>query len=156
MRKRAGTLILIVVSFAFALLMAEGVLRLFPSLMSEGAIVRFHWDTEGRGDPVSPHDYIGIVPRPEGRAIGENATTASAEEIWAQRNLQPWPEQPEIVVVGDSFAYSQTVPFENAWTVLLDQAMPASRVTTWSSRSPAISSAAAIMRSCWCATATAG
>ncbi len=130
MRKRAGTLLLVFASFAIALLMAEGVLRLFPGLMSEGAALRLHWQTSGRGDPVSPHDYIGIVPLPEGTAFGADASDASVEAIWAQRNLPPWPGQPEIVVVGDSFAYSQTVPLEHAWTILLDEARPASRVIT--------------------------
>jgi hypothetical protein len=130
MRNRAGTLLLVAASFAVALLMAEGILRLFPGLMSEGATVRLHWQTAGRGDPVSPHDYIGIVPLPEGRAIGEDASDASVESIWAQRNLPPWPGQAEIIVVGDSFAYSQTVTLEHAWTVLLDEARPASRVIT--------------------------
>jgi hypothetical protein len=110
--------------------MAEGILRLFPGLMSEGAAVRLHWQTGGRGGPVSPHDYIGIVPRPEGLAIGEDASDASVESIWAQRNLPPWPGQAEIIVVGDSFAYSQTVTLEHAWTARLDAARPASRVIT--------------------------
>lgn len=130
MRKRVGTLVLVISSFAVALLMAEGILRLFPGLMSEGAAVRLHWQTMGRGDPVSPHGYIGIVPHPEGLAIGEDASGATVEAIWAQRNLPPWPGQAEIIVVGDSFAYSQTVAIEHAWTVLLDESRPASRVMT--------------------------
>jgi len=117
-------------SFAIALLMAEGILRLVPGLMPEGAALRVHWETQGRGDPVSPHEYIGIVPHPEGLAVGEDASGASGEAIWAQRNLPPWPGQADIVVVGDSFAYSQTVAFEHAWTVLLDEAAPALRVIT--------------------------
>lgn len=130
MRKRIGTLLLVMASFAIALLMAEGLLRLFPGLMSESAAVRLNWETKRNRDPVSPHDYIGIVPLPEGSAYGADASDASVEAIWAQRNLPPWPEQPEIVVVGDSFAYSQTVSLEHAWTVLLDEARPASRVIT--------------------------
>jgi hypothetical protein len=129
-RNSIGGLALILASFFVAILAAEAALRLFPNLLPEGAAVRLHWARQTGESPPSPHPYIGFLPRPEGFAEGEDASDASAEAIWAQRNLPPWPESAEIVAVGDSFAYSQTVALDQAWTVLLDRLMPASRVIT--------------------------
>ena len=121
---------LVVASIFFALLLGEGTLRLLPGLLPEGAAIRLHWAEQVEESPPSPHPYIGFVPRPEGFAEGEDASTASARAIWGQRNLSPWPEHADIVVVGDSFSYSQTVDLDEAWTVLLDRALPDLRVIT--------------------------
>jgi len=129
-RNLFGALALVLASFLVALTVAEGALRLFPNILPEGAAVRLLWASELRESPPSPHPYIGFVPRPQGFAEGEDASDASAEAIWSQRNLPPWPNSADVVVVGDSFSYSQTVELDQAWTALLDEMMPASRVIT--------------------------
>lgn len=130
MRNIAGGAILVCASIIFALLIGEAALRLFPGFLPEGAAIRLHWAEQVEESPPSPHPYIGFVPRPEGFREGEDASTASAEAIWGQRNLPPWPEHADVVVVGDSFSYSQTVDLKEAWTVLVDKALPNNRVVT--------------------------
>ena len=130
MRGKLGVVALLLVSTMFAVLLAEGILRAFPGLMSEGAAARVNWATIGRNDPVTPHPYIGIVPQPEGFKPGDDITDAPAEQIWGQRNLAPWPDNPDVLVVGDSFSYSQTVAVDDAWTINVDRAMTGSRLVT--------------------------
>jgi lysophospholipase L1-like esterase len=113
-----------------ALIVSEGILRLFPRLLSENAQIRLHWTTAPDEAPPSPHRYIGFVPRPAGFAPDVDATGASAEAIWGQRNRAPWPDRADVVAVGDSFTYSQTVGLDQAWTTLLDDALPNERVIT--------------------------
>jgi len=129
-RNAAGAALLIGASVLFALLLGEGVLRLFPSLLPEGAAIRLHWAEQVEESPPSPHPYIGFVPRPEGFAEGEDASSASAKSIWGHRNLAPWPKRADIVVVGDSFSYSQTVNLKDSWTAILDKSLPNRRVVT--------------------------
>lgn len=126
----AGTAILLISSLIIAVLLGEASLRLFPSLLPEGAAIRLHWAAQVEESPPSPHPYIGFVPRPEGAAEGEDARAATSRAIWGQRNLEPWPRQADIVVVGDSFSYSQTVDLHEAWTATVDRAIPGSRVIT--------------------------
>lgn len=129
-RNFVGVAILVGASILFALLLGEGTLRLFPGLLPEGAAIRLHWAEQVEESPPSPHPYIGFVPRPAGFAEGEDASTASAKAIWGQRNLSPWPEHADVVVVGDSFSYSQTVELDETWTVLVDRALTDLRVVT--------------------------
>jgi len=46
------------------------------------------------------------------------------------RNASPWPDRAEVVIVGDSMAYGYGVEKDEAWTTLLDDALPKSRVIT--------------------------
>ena len=50
-----GSLTLLVVSVLFALLAAEGVLRIRPGPLSENAQIRLHWASQPREAPPSPH-----------------------------------------------------------------------------------------------------
>jgi hypothetical protein len=125
-----GNALLITGSILVTLILIEGALRLAPSLLPEGARLRLHY--QGTGEPWHvPHPYIGhlLIADAKARAMTARAGVASASiDIWGFRNKWPWPEQAEIVAVGDSFAYSQMVDDEQAWTALLDQALPQSRV----------------------------
>ncbi|MFH1681726.1 MAG: hypothetical protein ABIH26_13925 [Candidatus Eisenbacteria bacterium] len=126
-------LLLLGASVLFSLVLAEGALRLFPSLMSEGARRQLHFAEQSLGR-FGPHPTIGYLPLPETLADRAPAARAAdslrAEEIWGPRNRHPWPERADILVLGDSFAYSQTVKTEEAWTTLLDRALPQYRVVT--------------------------
>lgn len=125
-----GAFVLVAVSAALAFLLCEGIVRIFPALLSESTQLRLHWAAQSGGSPPSPHPYIGFVPRPAGFAEGADASGASAEAIWGHRNRAPWPASAEIVAVGDSLTYSQMAELDQAWTVLLDDELPNVRVLT--------------------------
>lgn len=129
MRNLMGSAALMFASILLAMLAAEGVLRVFPDMLPELARLHVHW-AAGTGDeyPPAPHRYIGFVPQPAGVPLGADATDASAQAIWGNRNRPPWPQRAEIVVLGDSFVYSQMVSADRAWTSQLDDALPGLRV----------------------------
>jgi lysophospholipase L1-like esterase len=130
--KTIAALALLGASILFALGAAEASLRLFPQLMPEEARLRLHWreihtETVSKGDP-----YLGFVypPNYEGRferSSGDFAFTYTTDEH-GFRNPSPWPERTEIVVLGDSMAFSYGVDDDEAWTTLLADQMPATRV----------------------------
>ena len=103
-------LVLLGASAAVAVGAAEVSLRTFPQLMPEEARLRLHWQELG-ADPVSSADpYLGFVypPNYEGRFErddGDFAFTYTTDEH-GFRNPSPWPERAEIVVLGDSMAFS--------------------------------------------------
>jgi lysophospholipase L1-like esterase len=119
-------------SIVFALGAAEASLRLFPQLMPEEARLRLHWrevhqETVSRADPylgfVYPANYQGRFER----SGGDFAFTYTTDEH-GFRNPSPWPQRADIVVLGDSMAFSYGVDDEEAWTALLADQMPATRI----------------------------
>jgi lysophospholipase L1-like esterase len=118
-----AALALVGMGLAAALVMGEGLLRLFPQLMPEEFVLRQHWrevnQTEvSRGDP-----YLGFSfpPHYEGRFErdgGAFAFTYTTDEH-GFRNSWPWPERADIVVVGDSMAFGYGVEDDQTWTALL-------------------------------------
>jgi lysophospholipase L1-like esterase len=125
-------LVLLGASAAVAVGAAEVSLRTFPQLMPEEARLRLHWQELG-ADPVSSADpYLGFVypPNHEGRFERDDsnfAFTYTTDEH-GFRNPSPWPERAEIVVLGDSMAFSYGVDDEQAWTSLLADQLPDSRI----------------------------
>jgi lysophospholipase L1-like esterase len=125
-------LVLLGASAALAVGAAEVSLRTFPQLMPEEARLRLHWRQLG-ADPVSSADsYLGFVypPNHEGRFERDDsdfAFTYTTDEH-GFRNPSPWPERAEIVVLGDSMAFSYGVDDEQAWTSLLANQLPDSRI----------------------------
>ena len=122
--------LLIAGSLLFTLTLIEGTLRLFPDLLPEGARLRI--DERGIGKPwYIPHPYIGYlhVTDAEARAGSTRpGVKASRMDMWGFRNTWPWPERAEIVAVGDSWTFSLMVNDEQAWTTLLERALPHNRV----------------------------
>ena len=118
-------------ALVIALLMAEGVLRLFPQLLPEEAQIKRLWQLQtpssSIGDP-----YLGSVYPPhhktEVKSLDFRFAVESDEHGF--RNPPPWPEQADIVVVGDSLAYGWGVEREAAWFSLLDERLPESRIIT--------------------------
>jgi lysophospholipase L1-like esterase len=118
----AAALALVGTSVGFALGVAEIGLRLFPELMPEEAQLRLHW--RSLSEPVALGDpYLGHVFAPSqvnriARPDGDFAFTFTTDEH-GFRNPSPWPERADIVVLGDSMAFSYGVEDEEAWTALL-------------------------------------
>ena len=128
---RHAALWLIPLSVIFALLLLEGALRAFPSLLPAEAQLKRLWQDQTKvksvGDP-----YLGFVYPPHYQteiASHDFRFTVESDEH-GFRNASPWPERAEVVVVGDSMAYGWGVNERERWTTLLDEALPASRVIT--------------------------
>ena len=128
---RHAALWLVPLSVIVALLLLEGALRLFPSLLPAEAQLKQLWQEQtpvkSVGDP-----YLGFIYPPHYKAeIASNdfRFTLDSDEH-GFRNASPWPDRAEVVVVGDSMAYGWGVEQRESWTTLLDAALPASRVIT--------------------------
>ena len=122
---------LVAASVAFALATAEACLRVFPQLMPEEFQLRRHWqDTSGpvpHGDP-----YLGYVfpSNYEGRVEDHNGSFAFnfSTDSYGFRNSSPWPRRADIVVLGDSMAFSYGVEDNEAWPDILAEQLPGSRI----------------------------
>ena len=118
MRKLFVRLLLV----SFGLLLAAGGaelgLRLFPGLLSEDARLRLHWAGLGASDSNTvAHPTIGYVAR-SGPDKLERTDLSFTFDIDPNgfRNDWPWPEQADLVVAGDSLAFSYGVEKDESWT----------------------------------------
>jgi hypothetical protein len=115
----------------FTVMLLEIGLRLVPGLLTEGARLRIHW-REGSQLWYTPHPYIGHLHIPDGHASGRTARPGqeviAKRDPWGFRNNWPWPEQVDILAIGDSFTYSQMVDEDQAWTTILARGLPHSHV----------------------------
>jgi hypothetical protein len=111
---------------------AEGLLRLAPGLLTEEAAVHMHWremgfarDDDGETLVVDDADLgFRYLPHRTGHLRrGDFAFSFTTDER-GFRNASPWPEQADIVVVGDSMGFSFGVGDEAAWTSLVQDALP--------------------------------
>ena len=113
------------------LVILEGMLRLVPSFLPEGARLRIHWRS-GEQAWYVPHPYIGHLHTTDSHASARTARpgieTAGNRDAWGFRNNWPWPAQVDILAVGDSFTYSQMVNDDEAWTALIARQLPTLQV----------------------------
>jgi lysophospholipase L1-like esterase len=121
---------LALVGLALALL-AETVLRTWPQLLPETARLRLHWrELADAGMGTVPHPYVGFTyPANQHREVRRDdfGFTYNTDER-GFRNVGPWPAQADIVVLGDSHTFGYGLDDEQAWTRLLDDALPGERV----------------------------
>lgn len=128
---RLAALWLVPMAMVFALLLGEGLFRLFPNLLPEEAQIRRLWqrqtEVKSVGDP-----YLGFVYPPyyktEIKTLDFRFDIESDEHGF--RNPSPWPEQADIVIVGDSLAYGWGVEWDAAWPKLIGDELPQHRVIT--------------------------
>jgi hypothetical protein len=122
---------LLPLSIVVALLLAEGLLRLNPKLLPEEAQIRRLWQLQTRPSSIAD-PYLGSVYPPHYRTTIESLDFKFLIESDEHgfRNPSPWPEQAQVVIVGDSFANGWGVARETSWIGLLDEALPDSRVIT--------------------------
>jgi hypothetical protein len=113
---------IVLASTLFTIMLLEITLRLVPGLLTEGARLRVHWQA-GSERWYIPHPYIGHLHLPEAHASSRTARSGlelmAERDPWGFRNHWPWPEQVDIVAIGDSFTYSQMVDDDQAWTTIL-------------------------------------
>lgn len=115
-----------------AALALEGFFRLVPDALPEGAALRLHWnaltpDTRTVLDPEIGFRYAADF---EGRLAHRDFAFAYRTDQHGFRNPTPWPDRAEIVILGDSQAFSYGVGDEQAWPRVLDGLLPESRVIT--------------------------
>ena len=124
--------VLSVGSTVVALLLAEGMLRLVPSLLPAEAQMRLHWQAlrhQDAGGSVADSS-LGALPAPRQHTELRRADLRFSYTIdeYGFRNAEPWPDTAEIVAVGDSWVFGYGVDVEQSWVRLMADALPGSRV----------------------------
>lgn len=130
---RHAWLWLVPLSTLVGLLLLEGALRLFPSLMPIEAHQRLLYLAEEGGLKSVADPYLGFLYPANSSSefvSREFGVVVEATDEHGFRNPSPWPEHAEIVIVGDSMAYGYGVASQESWPRLLDDALPVSRVIT--------------------------
>ncbi len=127
--------VLLGVASLLALALAEGLLRLFPSLLPEEAALRMHWRALGAArtggeETITDDADLGFRYLPERTTTlerGDFAFTFTTDDN-GFRNPWPWPAKADIVVVGDSMALGYGVADEATWIRRLEQALPGTAI----------------------------
>jgi hypothetical protein len=116
-------LFLIASSLLFALILAEGVLRLAPGVLSVELQQLVAADPGDRG---IAHPYIGYLHKPNRTftITGKDFRAAHHTDGLGFRNEWPWPDKAEIVAVGDSVTFGYGVEDEEAWPARVARKLP--------------------------------
>ena len=122
-----SSVLLVLASIFFAMALAEGILRLFPGLLSVELQQIIQVNLENYG---IAHPYIGYLARPNNTLIiaGRDYQSVAHTDGYGFRNAWPWPEKAEIVTLGDSLTFGYGVEDNQAWPALLEKALPHSRL----------------------------
>ncbi len=116
-------LMLSVASLAVSLLLAEGVLRIVPSLLPVELQILLDDNPDSRGiaDP-----RIGNLPEPNSSGTIWTRDFKVDHRIDAHgfRNSESWPDRADIVVIGDSLVFGYGVEANQAWPELLKDRLP--------------------------------
>lgn len=128
---RNAALWLLPLSLLIALLLAEGMLRLFPGLMPEEAQLRLLWQEQATATSIGD-SYLGYLypPYMQVKMGAGSARFSVVSDEHGFRNVAPWPEKARIVVVGDSLTYGWGVTAEESWTTVLDEQIGEGRLIT--------------------------
>ena len=109
---------------------AELFLRLFPQYLGEEAQLRLHWQELGQSETEQtmtlPDPRFGFLYRPHftGRLSRGDLDFTFHTDEHGFRNRSPWPQQADIVVVGDSMAFGYGVDDQQAWPHLVAERRP--------------------------------
>ena len=130
-REHIARALLVVSSLLGPVLLAEGILYLFPVLVPAGVRTELEWRTAVDQPWHVAHPYIGHLHN--SAYLRQITASTNAEttrpwpparvDAWGFRNAAPWPERVDILAVGDSLTYSLTVNDEEAWPALLERAL---------------------------------
>jgi hypothetical protein len=106
---------------------AEGLLRAYPGLLPVDAIRRIELAARDEAGPrLLAHDSLGFVGPPHQRLRHEGVDHdfVYTTDEHGFRNPSPWPEQADIVVLGDSQAFGFGVDDDEHWAGLVADALP--------------------------------
>ena len=110
-------------SLAVSLLLAEGVLRIAPSLLPIELQILLDNNPDSRGiaDP-----RVGNLPEPNSSGTIWTRDFKIDHRIDAHgfRNSEPWPDRADIAVIGDSLVFGYGVEAGQAWPEILEDRLP--------------------------------
>jgi lysophospholipase L1-like esterase len=112
-----------VISGLLALALAEGLLHLFPRLLPLELQVRFGDASDERGVADA---RIGNLPIPGSSGVIWTRDFRIEHQIDSHgfRNPEPWPEHPDVIVIGDSLVLGYGVAADQAWPAVLESELP--------------------------------
>jgi lysophospholipase L1-like esterase len=129
-KSRVQNLALLAAAGLVCLIGAELFFRLWPGFLNEEAALRLLWrevteDARNQAWTV-PDPHYGFLYRPNrtGQIHRQELEFSFTTDEKGFRNPSPWPEQADIVVVGDSMAFGYGVDDDQAWVRLVDKALP--------------------------------
>src|SRR5262245_23023415 len=110
-------------SIVFALVLAEGILLLFPGLLSVELQQILQADPDNYG---VAHPSIGYLGGPNKTFVikGRDFQAVNHTDGYGFRNAWPWPEKADIVTVGDSVTFGYGVEDDQGWPALVAKALP--------------------------------
>jgi len=115
-------------SIVFVMALAEGILRLFPGLLSvqRQQIVQAA-DPDNMG---IAHPYIGYLHKPFNTGVMSSGDFRAIQHTdgYGFRNTWPWPTRAEIVALGDSFTFGYGVEDDQSWPAILARTLAPNRV----------------------------
>jgi hypothetical protein len=122
-----STACLVIGSIGVSMALGEGLLRLIPGLLPYELRQQLQRTLEYYGPS---HPYIGELAKANNTGVinGRDFSAAFHTDGYGFRNAWPWPEQADIVTLGDSFVFGYGVEDTEAWPVLLAQALPQARL----------------------------
>jgi lysophospholipase L1-like esterase len=117
------SIVLITGGFLVALVLMEAILRYVPGLLAPELYQLI------RADPANygiAHPYIGHLHRHNAAILisGRDFSAVHHTDGHGFRNVWPWPEKAEVVVLGDSLTFGYGVADHQAWPSLVLQDLP--------------------------------
>jgi hypothetical protein len=122
-REISLALLLVAVSLLLTVTLIEATFRLLPSLLP----IEVQERTEGASNNFAvSHPYIGHLHKPhaKGTIASRDFKANHLTDGYGFRNAWPWPQQADIVAVGDSLTFGYGVEGSTAWPAILDRAFP--------------------------------
>ena len=115
-------LISVVFSVVVMIAGAEGLLRLVPGVFSQETQQALTFTPSNSG---VAHPSIGHLHRPNRtfEVVGKDFHAQHSVDTYGFRNRWPWPEQANIVAVGDSLTFGLCVANDQAWPALVQKAL---------------------------------
>ena len=122
-RRPIYAVVSIVIGLFASVVLVEGLLRLFPGLLP----IEIRQLVQARqSDFGVAHPYIGHLHKPNNSFVfsGRDFSATHRTDGHGFRNLWPWPDRADIVAVGDSVTFGQTVENHEAWPAVLGSLLP--------------------------------
>jgi lysophospholipase L1-like esterase len=121
--KLLPSIILLVAAIIVGIALAEGILRLSPGILSVELQQIIAADPDNYG---VAHPYIGNLGTPNKTFVlsGKDFRAVNHTDGYGFRNAWPWPENADIVAVGDSVVFGYGVGDDQAWPALVAKALP--------------------------------
>ena len=126
-RDGISKILLVLVSGLVAVVLAEGLLRLFSGWLPVEVRQIISADPSNYG---VTHPYIGNLGTPTNALVlsGRDYYAIHHTDGYGFRNSWPWPKTADIVTLGDSVVFGQGVEDEHAWPAILAHSFSKNRV----------------------------